>query len=419
MKLRPKLTLLALTGLNLVNYVDRQVLPAVLQPLQEDLKLDKTQAGFATTAFMLGYFATAPFFGALGDRLARKWLIAAGVVVWSIGTILTGAAGGVVSLLLYRCLVGVGEASYGTLSPGWIADLFESRRRNIALSFFYVAIPIGSALGYLLGGEVGASHGWRSAFYVAGVPGLVFALALLGLKEPRRGASDASEGGEGGAPDAAGATRPPGGWRTYAQLLKNRPYLLVLVGYVAQTFAVGGFAAWAPSFLQEVRGMEFREADRFFGIALAATGLGATLLGGFVSSAWQRRSRSGYAATLGLSALLAAPLAFAAFVDHDVARARVLLAATMFCLFFSTGPVNTLLLETVPAAIRSSAMAASIFAIHLFGDLWSPTLVGYVAEKSSFERAVLLLPAALVVNAAAWLVLIGVVRRTAPAVSPA
>jgi sugar phosphate permease len=188
---------------------------------------------------------------------------------------------------------------------------------------------------------------------------------------------------------------------------------------VAQTFAVGGFAAWAPSFLQEVRGMEFREADRFFGIALAATGLGATLLGGLASSAWQRRSRSGYAATLGLSALLAAPLAFAAFVDHDVARARVLLAATMFCLFFSTGPVNTLLLETVPATMRSSAMAASIFAIHLFGDLWSPALVGYVAEKASFERAVLLLPAALVVSAAAWLALIGVVRRAPPAVSPA
>lgn len=416
MKLRPKLTLLALTGLNLVNYVDRQVLPAVLQPLQEDLKLDKTQAGFATTAFMLGYFATAPFFGALGDRMARKWLIAAGVVVWSLGTILTGAAGGVVSLLLYRCLVGVGEASYGTLSPGWIADLFARRQRNNALSFFYVAIPIGSALGYLLGGEVGALHGWRSAFYVAGVPGLVFALALLGLKEPPRGASDA---GDAGAPDAAGAARPAGGWRTYAALLKNRPYVLVVFGYVAQTFAVGGFAAWAPSFLQEVRGMEFRDADRFFGIALAATGLGATVIGGLVSSAWQRRSRSGYAATLGLSALLAAPLAFFAFVDRDVARARVLLVATMFFLFFATGPVNTLLLETVPATMRSSAMAASIFAMHLFGDLWSPALVGYVAEKTSFERAVLILPAALVVSAAAWLALIGVVRRTAPAVSPA
>ena len=413
MKLRPKLTLLALTGLNLVNYLDRQVLPAVLQPLQEDLKLDKTQAGFATTAFMLGYFATAPFFGALDDRLARKWLIAAGVVVWSVGTILTGAAGGIVSLLLYRCLVGVGEASYGTLSPGWIADLFSSRQRNNALSFFYVAIPIGSALGYLLGGEVGHSHGWRSVFYVAGVLGLVFGLALLGLKEPQRGASDA------GASDAAGAAHPAGGWRAYKQLLKNRPYLLVVFGYVAQTFAVGGFAAWAPSFLQEVRGMEFRDADRFFGIALAATGLGATVLGGLVSSAWQRRSRSGYAATLGLSALLAAPLAFAAFVDRDVARARAFLVATMFCLFFATGPVNTLLLETVPATMRSSAMAASIFAIHLFGDLWSPALVGYVAEQTSFERAVLILPAALVVSAAAWLALIGVVRRTAPAVSPA
>jgi MFS family permease len=405
MKIRPKLTLVALTGLNLVNYVDRQVLPAVLQPLQAELHLDKTQAGFATTAFMLGYFATAPFFGMLGDRMARKWLIAAGVLVWSVGTILTGFSGGIVSLLLYRCVVGVGEASYGTLSPGWIADLFSSRHRNDALSFFYVAIPIGSALGYLLGGEVGDRHGWRMAFYCAGVPGLVCALALLALREPPRGASDDASDG------AVAAARPASGWRNYLVLLKNGPYLLVVLGYVAQTFAVGGFAVWAPSFLQEVRGMEFKAADRFFGIALAATGLAATVLGGLAASAWQRRSRSGYAAVLGLSATFAAPLAFAAFLVADVALARALLVATMFFLFFATGPVNTLLLETVPATMRSSAMAASIFAMHLFGDLWSPTLVGYVAERSSFASAVLILPAALVVNAAAWLALIPIVRR--------
>jgi hypothetical protein len=149
--------------------------------------------------------------------------------------------------------------------------------------------------------------------------------------------------------------------------------------------------------------MEFKAADRFFGIALAACSAGG--VGG------QRRGRSGYAAVLGLSATLVAPLAFAAFLVADVALARALLVATMFFLFFATGPVNTLLLETVPSTMRSSAMAASIFAMHLFGDLWSPTLVGYVAERSSFSRAVLILPAALVVNAAAWLALIPVVRR--------
>ena len=392
----PTTTLLALTGLNLFNYLDRQVLPAVLQPLQADLHLSKTQAGLATTAFMLGYFVTAPFFGYLGDRMPRKWLVAAGVVVWSAGTMLTGWAGGFVTLLVFRVLVGVGEASYGTLSPGWIADLYAPSRRNNALSVFYVAIWIGSALGYVLGGEIGSRYGWRWAFIWAGAPGVLLALGLLFLREPRRGASEPA--------GAAPAITPPSGWAAYASLTKNPAYVLTVLGYVAQTFAVGGFAAWAPVFLQEVHGMEFAAADHFFGVALAVTGLTATFLGGFAATRWQRRSPAGYAWTLGLSAAVAAPLAFAAFMVHDVALARGFLAGAMFFLFISTGPVNTLILETVPVGMRASAMAASIFAIHLFGDLWSPPIVGFLADQTKrFDRAVLVLPVALIVCAGFWL----------------
>ncbi|MEI7552652.1 MAG: MFS transporter, partial [Verrucomicrobiota bacterium] len=202
----PVVSLAALTGLNLLDYLDRQLLAAVLPALQADLKIGDEQAGTIATAFMLGYFLTAPIFGWLGDRLPRKWLIGGGVFVWSLGTLLSGHAGAYASLVLFRVLVGLGEASFGTIGPGWIADLFPPRARNNAITIFYFAIPVGSALGYLMGGYLAVHYGWRSAFLWAGYPGLLLAFSLALLREPARGASDPA-----GAVPAAPAA--PGGWR--------------------------------------------------------------------------------------------------------------------------------------------------------------------------------------------------------------
>ncbi|MEI6862009.1 MAG: MFS transporter, partial [Verrucomicrobiota bacterium] len=150
----PWFALLALTGLNLFNYLDRQVLSAVVPRIQTEFHLTDNRVGSLATAFMLGYFVTSPFFGWLGDRMARKWLIAGGVAVWSLGTVFSGLAGGFWSLVAFRVLVGFGEASYATLSPSWIADLYAPARRNNALAFFYIAIPVGAALGQIIGGRV-------------------------------------------------------------------------------------------------------------------------------------------------------------------------------------------------------------------------------------------------------------------------
>lgn len=393
----PMVSLVALTGLNLLDYLDRQILAAVLTPVKEALHLSDEQLGTIATAFMIGYFVTSPLFGYLGDRLPRKRLIAAGVFVWSLGTVLSGRANTFVSLLCFRALVGFGEASFGTISPGWIADLFPARRRNNALSVFYLAIPVGSAFGYILGGVLAARYGWRFAFLWAGAPGLLLALALLLLREPVRGASDADP--------APLPEHGPGGLRVYARLLGMPAYVLVVAGYIAQTFAMGGFAFWAPTFLHRIHGMDLEAAGTFFGGSLVLTGLTATLLGGFAATAWQRRTGTGYAWVLALSALAAAPVSFAAFLSADLSASKVALIASMFLLFLSTGPVNTLIVETVPVAMRSSAVAASIFAIHLFGDLWSPRFVGMLSDRfGDLRRAVLLvLPVALIVSAAFWL----------------
>jgi len=266
---------------------------------------------------------------------------------------------------------------------------------------FYLAIPVGSALGYVIGSSLAAHYGWRAAFLWAGYPGLLLAGVLFFLREPPRGAAD----------NPHEVVSSNGGWRAYLDLFKLPRYLLVVAGYVAQTFAMGGFALWAPTFLQRVHHMELEAAGHFFGYSLVLTGLAATLLGGLAANAWKRRSPAGYAWVMGLSAVLAVPAGFAAFLLPDAAMARGALVVAMFFLFIPTGPINTLILETVPVADRARAMAASIFAIHLFGDLSSPTIVGWLSDHfGSLKPAVMVLPVALIGSAFFWLWLARITR---------
>ena len=384
--------------MNLFNYLDRNVLPAVLPALQRDLHLDDGQAGRVNTMFMVGYFLTSPFFGYLGDRFPRKWLIAAGILFWSIGTTMTGFAAGLAVLLAYRVLVGLGEASYATLAPAWLSDLFSPARRNNALTIFYVAIPVGSALGYLTGSaSLHFSGSWRAGFLWAGAPGLLLAVALLFLREPARGEADVSPTGEKLPPPDKPAPSD------VVKLFRLGDYNLVLLGYTAYTFVLGGFQFWAPTFLFRVHGMPIEKASIFFGGTLVVTGLIATLLGGFAATAWQRRFRAGYATTLAVSIAASVPFAAAALLTASATASMAYFAAAMFLLFLPTGPINTIIVESVPTALRASAMAASIFVIHLFGDFWSPEIIGRLSLAwHSLQKAVLVLPGMLAVGAVFW-----------------
>jgi MFS family permease len=393
--LSPRKILFILTGLNLFNYLDRFVLSAVLPPLQADLHLDDGQAGALATAFMLGYFFTSPLFGYFGDRGSRKWLIASGILVWSAGTVLTGFATTFLMMLAFRALVGVGEASYATISPSYLSDTFPPARRNNALTIFYVAIPVGAALGNILGGEIAAHWSWRHAFIFAGAPGLALALVLLPFAEPRRGSAE-------GRMEEAGKLPAV---RDVLLLFRRPEYMLVAAGYVAYTFAMGAFGLWGPTYLNRVYAVPVAAAGTFFGEVLVVAGLVGTFAGGFAATAWQRRDPAGYAKMLGWSVVAAVPVSFAAFLSTTEAGCMSFLAVAMFLLFLPTGPVNTLILETVPINLRASAMALSIFMIHLFGDMWSPQIVGVLSDHIGLRKAVLILPTALVVCAGLWMAL--------------
>lgn len=405
--LSPFWTLFILTGLNLFNYLDRYVVSAVLTPIATEFKVGDGDLGRINTIFMLGYFVTSPIFGYLGDRASRKWLIASGIFVWSLGTVLTGYATSFAWLLAYRVLVGVGEASYATISPSLISDSYPPARRNNALTIFFVAIPVGAALGNIIGGQIAAHQGWRHAFIWAGIPGLLLALVLLPFAEPRRGQAEGAD-----------VTKPQVG--DVLNLFRLPAYNLVVWGYTAYTFALGAFGVWGPTFLHRIHGVPNESAATFFGAVLVVAGLLGTMVGGFAATAWQKRNPAGYAWMLGLSVVTATPLATAAFLAGDKTASMACLAAAMFFIFLCTGPVNTLILETVPVNLRASAMAISIFCIHLFGDLWSSEIVGHLSDHwGNLQKAVLILPVALCVAAILWLVLALKTRKAnAPSTSP-
>jgi MFS transporter, Spinster family, sphingosine-1-phosphate transporter len=397
----PFWTLFILTGLNLFNYLDRNVLAAVLDPVQAQFNLTDEQGGRLNTAFMLGYFVTAPLFGYLGDRASRKWLIAVGIVVWSLGTVLTGLATSLGMMLGFRTVVGVGEASYASISPGWISDVFGPEKRNNALTIFYVALPVGSALGYILGGLIAAHWGWRYAFIWAGLPGLVLALSLLPFREPRRGQSEG----------LAEHVRLPR-LKDLQAMFRLADFHLIVWGYVAYTFAMGAFAFWGPSYLHRVHHVAKSSASIFLGAVVVVAGLLGTFAGGFAATAWRRRNPAAYSLVLGYSTLAAVPAAVLTFVTGNVTVCMASLAVTVFLLFLSTGPVNTLIIETAPANLRASAMATSIFMIHLFGDLWSSQIMGALSDYwKSLQKAGLILPGALLIGAGLWLALAAKTNR--------
>jgi MFS transporter, Spinster family, sphingosine-1-phosphate transporter len=396
--------LVLLTGLNLFNYMDRYVLASIVPPLKAELDLNDAQIGWLTSAFMVGYFATAPVFGYLGDRWQRKGLIAFGVFSWSVGTILSGFCYQYWTLLGCRVLVGLGEASYAVLAPAWLSDLFPKERRNNALTIFYAATPVGSALGYLVGGLAVADGGWREGFLWAGAPGLLFALMLLAITEPHRGAP---EGIAGCGSDTS--MRKPG-LSGIASLFRIGDFNLNVLGLTAYTFAMGAFAAWGPTFLNRVHGIELSTADQFFGGALVVGGLLGTLIGGFAATVWQRKARAGYALLLTLAASMTFLAATATLVSAGSTAPMVWLGAAIFLAFLPIGPINTLLIESVPITLRASAIAASIFVIHLFGDFWSPVLVGGLADwwnqpdrpGAGLQYAMVVLPAAFGLAALFW-----------------
>lgn len=381
-----------LTFINLFNYVDRWVIAAVVEPIKAELGLSDTQLGIIGAGFIIIYSIASPIFGRLGDRRARPPLIAVGVAIWSLATGLAGFARGFWSLLIARSTVGVGEAAYGTIAPALLADQFRFERRGRVLAVFFAAIPVGSAAGYVLGGLADHHFGWRAAFWLAGFPGVVLALLVLLVREVPRGQHDADS------PRASGTSL----LATYRDLLRNRPYVLSVLGYAAYTFALGGLGFWMPAFLERARGMPRSEATVTFGAIVIVTGFVGTFLGGWLGDYFLRATKQSYLWVSGIATLVAAPITLVGFISHDKSVYLTAFIIAEVLIFMCTGPINSAIINAVSPIERATAVGLSVFAMHFFGDIPSPPLIGAISDVTSLERAFLIVPVAVLAAGLIW-----------------
>ncbi len=384
-KIYPRTALVVLTALNLLNYADRNVLFAVQPLVQNEFHLTKAQLGYLTSAFLAFYMVAAPFVGPLADRYSRKLIIAFGAIFWSGLTLLTAVTHTYSELLVRHTLVGIGEATFVTIAPTFVADLFPQEKRGRILGIFYLAIPVGSAAGYLLGGNLGPHYGWRFPFYIAAAPGFLLALAVLFLKEPERGQFDSLKE----TPERA----------TILGLSRNPAFLTATLGMAAMTYSLGGIQVWMPQFLYSERHYSLESANFMFGIIIVVDGILAALAGGWLGDYLLRRMKSSYYLISAASMLLGVPFMIVAlFVRGPVMVPAIAVAA--FFLLFNTAPLNAAVINSVGAHIRATAIAVNIFIIHILGDVPSPTMMGWVADKRSLQAAFVLPVIAMVVSSA-------------------
>lgn len=405
LSVRCSLALLLL--INLFNYIDRYLLSAV-EPLVRDELFGKDHPdakflmGLLAPAFLVTYMVAAPIFGRLGDRCRRWLIVAAGVALWSLATGGTGLATTFGALLAMRVLVGIGEAAWGPVAPTIIADMYPASKRGWVLSWFYIAIPVGAALGVVLGGLIASRLSWHWSFFLMAPPGLVLALFAWFRPEPARG------GAEGG----AGASEPLPLRAALLELVGNRSFVMNTLGMTAMTFAVGGMSFWMPTYIHEFRmhggtdeagAAQLARVTTTFGAITVVAGLAGTLAGGWIGDRLRPRLRGAYAAFSGVGMLAAFPC-FVAVLYAPFPLAWVFMFLSIFLLMLNTGPTNTIIANVTPANVRATAYATNIFVIHALGDAISPPLIGLIADRTGdMNKAFLLVGGSIVLSGLLWL----------------
>jgi MFS transporter, Spinster family, sphingosine-1-phosphate transporter len=364
-------TLLLLIGLNLFNYIDRYILPGEVSLIQREFHSTDQQMGALTTALFFVYMLVAPLTGWLGDHFRRKPLIIAGALLWSVATLGTAWVHDYWTLYIRHAIVGVGEATFVIFAPAVLADFYPERERNRILTIFYLAIPVGAALGYLAGGELGSHWGWRAPFFVCAIPGLVFAALYAWIgREPERGASD--------------HVRATTDRATFWGLFKNPAFLTATFGLAALTFAMGGISAWVPTFLHRSASLSVSRAGLVMGGITVVDGIAGTLVGGMLAQRWLRTNHRALYLLSFWSVALTLPCGVVLFFGPPTWVIPALFV-TEFFLFLNTGPLNAAIVNSVSAPVRATAISLNLFFIHFFGDTFSPQIIGAISDRSNLR----------------------------------
>jgi MFS family permease len=382
-----------LLGINLFNYIDRQILAAVEPNIRATFFAPgdpnaMAMTGLLAPAFLVTYMLSAPVLGFLSDRFSRWIIVGVCVIFWSLATAAAGFAATFAALFITRIFVGIGEGGYGPAAPTILADYFKLQTRGRVMAIFCVAIPVGSALGYVLGGIINHQLGWRWAFYLVAIPGIILGLICFFQTDPR-------------AETGIRGKRQRARLKDYLALLRNRSFVFNCLAQTAMTFALGGLAFWMSAYLI-FRNQSPALAIPVFGGITVVAGLTSTLLGGFVADRLQKRFSGSYFLVSGAGMLLAFPL-FIAMLYTPFPLAWGFLFGAVFFVFLNTGPSNAALANVAGPKVRATAFAFNILIIHALGDAISPPLLGAVAGHSNMNRAFLVISLAMLVSGVIWL----------------
>lgn len=382
-----------LLGINLFNYIDRQVLAALEPEIRDTFFLPTNLNAMATTgalgsAFLVTYMLSAPALGLLADRFSRWLIIGCAVILWSLASGASGLAATFSLLVCTRILVGIGEGAYGPAAPTILADHFPLATRGRIIAIFCAAIPVGSALGYILAGSISAHLGWRWAFYLVTPPGLLLGALCFTQRDPR----------------SRGIERPKkqrASWHDYREIFRARSYILNTLAQTATTFALGGLAFWIAEYLN-YRGQSPASGKVIFGVIAATAGLISTLLGGWVADRLRGRFGGAYFLVSGIGMLLAFPF-FVTMLFVPFPVAWIFLFAAVFFSFLNTGPSNTAIANVAQPAVRATAFALNILVIHALGDVLAFPTIGFIGGHTNMTVAFLVVSGMMLIAGVLWL----------------
>uniref|UniRef100_A0A2M4A6N2 Putative sugar transporter/spinster transmembrane protein n=3 Tax=Anopheles triannulatus TaxID=58253 RepID=A0A2M4A6N2_9DIPT len=372
-------TVAVLCFVNLINYMDRFTIAGVLTEIQDHFNIGDDEGGLLQTAFVLSYMICAPLFGYLGDRYSRKWIMALGVSLWSTTTLLGSYMHHFGWFITFRALVGIGEASYSTIAPTIISDLFVGDMRSKMLALFYFAIPVGSGFGYIVGSEMASFMGsWVWALRVTPVLGAIAVALIIMLRDPERGQSEGSH-----------HMQATSYGEDIKAIVRNRSFMLSTAGFTCVAFVAGALAWWGPKFihlgLTSQPGNEhvtLNEVSFVFGAITMTTGIIGVPLGSYLSQRLSVKHPQADAYICAAGLFISAPLLLGVLF---AVRVNIYLAYTL--IFFGEVALNLnwaivadILLYVVVPTRRSTAEAFQILISHAFGDAGSPYFVGLISE---------------------------------------
>jgi MFS family permease len=387
--------LFLLLAINLFNYIDRQVLAAVEPDIRatffsaNDVNA-MTKTGLLGDAFFITYMVSAPILGLLADRFSRWFIVGTAVILWSVASGGSGLAATFAILFATRICVGIGEGGYGPAAPTILSDLFPIEKRGRIMAIFCAAIPVGSALGYVIGGMIGARLGWRWAFYLVTPPGLLLGMLCFWQRDPRVAAGNLAQ------------TSTRRSIRDYLNLFRTRSYLINCVAQTFMTFVTGGLGFWAPAYLR-YRNQSPDVGMTIFGLITVVAGLVSTLLGGVIADKLRLRLPGSYFWVSGIGMLVACPF-FVVTLYIPFPAAWITMFLAIFFLFLNTGPSNTALANVSLPAVRATAFAANIFIIHAFGDVQAFWLLGYIGGHTNMRVAFLFVSGIILLSGVAWII---------------